>query len=368
LIFNRYDLQKQVFLFKDIALMPKDKSQGNKYIPYLLRFGVAGGALYLAFRGEDFGQLIEVLRRFSLWVFASALGLYIIAQLIFALRWTLLMQSQSIKIGFSPAVRLHFLGLFYTHCLPSSVGGDLLRAWYVTRHTNKKLEAALSVFIDRAIGLIGMLIMAFFCYWFIPVDGHQGRFEFPYKVNLLQGMDEYKLVFAVAGVVLAAVFAILLSSARGRGLLRHGCGFIREHGTIILRKIQDAIRIYFNKKLIIICALLLTFCLQSLCVVAMWLIGREIGITAHIKYYFIFFPLSWLLGALPISVGGAGIMELWLKDIFIRVCGVPGEHSLVLALFQRLMWLVGSLPGAVIHLTGTHLPKDFSIDDKKSIN
>ena len=86
------------------------------------------------------------------------------------------------------------------------------------------------------------------------------------------------------------------------------------------------------------------------------------------KYYFIFFPVSWLLGALPISVGGAGVMELWLKDIFIRVCQVSSEHALVLAFCQRLLWLFGSSPGLVIHLVGAHLPKDFSIDYEQPVN
>lgn len=342
--------------------MPKAKSKKSKYISYIARFAVAGVALYLAFRGENLGEVADVLLGFNLWVFAAALGLYVIAQFIFALRWSLLMRVQSINIGYLPAVRLHFLGLFYTHCLPSSVGGDLLRAWYVTKHTDRKLEAALSVFADRVIGLTGTLIMAFCCYWFIPVEGQKKRFEFPYQIDLLEHLTEYKWVFAGIATVLVIVIIASISNAKGRSMLCRAVGFVRKHSAVVLQKALDAIRIYYNKKLAIICALLLTFCLQSMCIVAMWLIGREIGMTVHPKYYFIFFPISWLLGALPISVGGAGVMELWLKDIFIRVCAVSGKHALILAFCQRLLWLFGSLPGAVIHLIGAHLPKDFFVD------
>jgi hypothetical protein len=100
----------------------------------------------------------------------------------------------------------------------------------------------------------------------------------------------------------------------------------------------------------------------------MWLIGKDMGVTADIKYYFIFFPISWLLGTLPISVGGVGVMELWLKMMFVRVCAVPENPAFALASSQRILWIIGSLPGVVIHLIGAHLPKDFFVDHNKSID
>jgi len=137
--------------------MAQAKGKKKKYISYILRFAVAAVALYIAFRGEDLGQVAEVLLGLKLWVLAAVLGIFFISQLIFVARWNMLLRVQSIKIGFWSAVRLHLLGLFYNNCLPTSVGGDFLRAWYVTRHTDKKLEAALSVFVDRAVGLTGQL-------------------------------------------------------------------------------------------------------------------------------------------------------------------------------------------------------------------
>lgn len=361
--------------------MPKAKVRKSKYVSYLLRFAVAGAALYLAFRGEDLGEITEVLLGLNLWVFAVAIGFYITGQLIFVTRWTLLLKVQSIKIGFWPAVKLHFLGLFYNNCLPGSIGGDLPRAWYVTKHTDKKLEAALSVFVDRVIGLTGMLIMAFGCYWFVPEEGQKEGFNFSFELNFLRRLIEYGWVFIWVGAAFAIVIALLVSNSKGRTLLSRGFELVRCRGALTLSKVQESIRIYCNKWLAISYALLLTFCCQGMHVIAMWLIGREIGITAPMKYYFIFFPISWLLGALPISVGGLGIMEGWLKMMFMRVSTMSSKNALALALCQRLIMLFASLPGAAIHLIGLHLPgapkrgkaglgtpKDFFIDYDESIN
>jgi uncharacterized protein (TIRG00374 family) len=345
--------------------MPETKVRKTKYISYLLRFIVAGGALYLAFRGENFSDVVDVLLGLNLWIFAGAMCIYIISQLIFVTRWSLLLRAQSIKISFWSAFRLHLLGLFYNNCLPGSVGGDLPRAWYVTKHTDKKLEAALSVFVDRVIGLIGMLIMAFGCYWFVPKESREDGFNFKFELNIFRRLAEYESMFLCFGAVFAVVVVIFVSNQRGRMLLERGFNAIRRHGASILGNVRQSIRIYYHKWPVILAALVLTFCCQGVTVVAMWLVGREIGIEVPVKYYFIFFPISWLLGAVPISVGGLGIMEGWLKVMFMHVGTISSKNALALALCQRLIFLIVSLPGAFIHLIGAHLPKDFFIDFDK---
>ena len=342
--------------------MPQAKVRKTKYISYLLRFIVAAGALYLAFRGENFTEVVDVLLGLNLWIFAGAMGIYIISQLIFVARWSLLLRVQSIKIGFWTAFRLHLLGLFYNNCLPGSIGGDLPRAWYVTRHTDKKLEAALSVFVDRVIGLTGIVIMAFGCYWFIPQDSKEDGFNFSFEMNIFGRLAEYKSVFILLGAAFAAAIAVLVSNRRGRALLHRGFNAVRRHGASIFGKVRQSIRIYCHKWPAIIAALLLTFCCQSVTVVAMWLVASDIGIDVPAKYYFIFFPVSWLLGSVPISVGGLGIMEGWLKMMFMRVGTITGKDALALALCQRLLFLLVSLPGAIIHLIGAHLPHETAED------
>ena len=345
--------------------MPQAKVRNSKYISYVVRFGIAGAALYLVFRGEDPGQIGRVLLGLNRWILAAAIGIYILGQLIFVARWSVLLKVQSIRIGFWPAVRLHFLGLFYNNCLPGAIGGDVPRAWYVTKHTDKKLEAALSVFVDRAIGLAGMLIMAFGCYWFIPEQSRREGFNLSFELGLPRALSEYKWVLIGIGAALVMILALAACHPKGRALLQRGFEGARRRSVSVLNKVRQSIRIYCRKWPAIIYALLLTFACQTMHVIAMWLVGRELGIAVPAKYYFIFFPLSWLLGALPISVGGLGIMEGWLKVMFMRVGTMSGQEALALALCQRLIMVFASLPGALIHLIGAHLPKDFFVDYQK---
>ena len=148
--------------------MTEGKAKRSKSVLLYLRIavvvcGIACG-IYWVSRGQRWQNLTKIFLQMNLLVFASALGIFTIGQVLVGFRWWLLLRTQSIFIRFWTAVRLHFLGLFYNNFMPSSVGGDLIRAWYVTRHTDKRFEAALSVFVDRAIGLSSTLIIAAFFY------------------------------------------------------------------------------------------------------------------------------------------------------------------------------------------------------------
>jgi hypothetical protein len=293
---------------------------------------------------------------------AAALAIYIFSQLIFVARWYMFLRVQSIRIGYWPAVRLHFLGLFYNNCLPSAVGGDLLRAWYVTKHTDKKVEAALSVVVDRVIGLAGLFLMAIGGIWLVPAQSRREMFESYSQIGLVRWTVTHKWPILIITSVFTAAVLLLLSQKSGRTWIYKMVAKVSQRGADSLTKIRKAVQIYWGKKLALIAGLLLTFACQGVFVLALVLLGKEIGIAADAKYYFIFFPISWLLGTLPISPGGGGVVEWSVKVMFIQVSGVTGEQALALALWQRLLWLIGSLPGAVIHMMGVHLPKDLSID------
>jgi uncharacterized protein (TIRG00374 family) len=337
------------------------KSKKGKYISYGLRFAVAGGALYLAFRGEDLSKIGKLLLGLNPPIVLIAVATWLANQVLFVTRWQMLLRVQSIKVGYWAAFRLHFLGIFYNNCLPSAVGGDLLRAWYVTTHTDRKLEAALSVFVDRFIGISGMVIMAVVCYRLIPT-GAEDVGEVSYKVGIFDTALKYWPI--AVGIVAALLVVLLLFSLfkKGRELLGRIFGFAYKRGRALLAKVRTSITIYYRNKLTLVFALILTFACQGIFIVGLMLIGRDIGLTVHWKYYFVFFPVAWMLGALPISVGGLGIWEGALIIMFGGTGVIRSEHIAALALFHRALWLFGSLPGVFIHLCGAHLPKDFSVD------
>ncbi len=341
------------------------KSKKIKYISNILRFAVAGIALYWAFKpqkeGPGISDTFNLLKGIAPVVIAAAVAFWLANQVIFVSRWKLLLRVQSIHIGFWPALRLHFLGIFYNNCLPSAVGGDLLRAWYVTTHTDKKLEAALSVFVDRFVGISGMILMATICYWLIPVEGQQDGQQLFLKFDLLDKLTKYWWVPALILLIMVVALGGLIMVSKTRALLVKAFNFLRNRGLALVGRVHKAMVVYYRHKIAMLLALVLTFICQGAIIIGMWLVGRDLGIQCPAKYYFVFFPVAWIIGALPISIGGLGIWEGVLILLFASVA-VERDQAQALALVHRALWLFGSFPGVIIHLCGAHLPKDFSVD------
>ena len=68
---------------------------------------------------------------------------------------------------------LTMVGAFYNTFMPGSTGGDVLKAYYASKHTTHRTRAVLSVIIDRVIGLLALIIMggvmASIQYWRSPL-------------------------------------------------------------------------------------------------------------------------------------------------------------------------------------------------------
>lgn len=351
--------------------MSETKVEKSKRIFVFLRIavvlcGIIGGIFWVS-REQRWNRLVQIFRQMNISVFAAVLAIFIISQIIIALRWWLLLRSQHIFINFWAVVRLYLLGWFYNNFMPGSVGGDFLRAWYVTKHTDKRFEAALSVFVDRFIGLLSTLLIVVFFYVFF-LRGQANALTFTGRSGPFKFLAEYKQIIFLVVLVLAAVFCGLLLHRRSRVLLRTAWSNIRIHSVRAFEKLKDAVYAYYSKPRTMLAAFGLTVFIQIIMITGFWFLGKSLGITAGLKYYYVFFTLTWVLGALPVSIGGAVVVEGTLTYLFVRYAGVEKEPAFALALCQRIVWMITSLPGAAIHLIGAHLPKDFFVDFDEPAN
>jgi len=330
----------------------------TRYISLAARIIVAVVAIGWVLHRQDWAKLGPEFRRPSLWYFA-ALGLvaFTASQFIIAFRWWLLLRAQAIYIPAGATIRLHFLGLFYNNVMPGAVGGDLLKAWYVTKHTEKRLAGALSVFVDRFIGLVGLVFIAVFTYLLFLHSPLGGPTEA--KPGGLGPWIEHNKNFILwVFIGIAAVLVVALVQPYGRARLRRALGRVLHRGVKLLLEAKDAALVYCRKPVTILWTMLLTFAAQCVVIVAFWLLGRNLGIGAGLAYYFFIFPVTWVVGALPISVAGLGVVEAGTIALFMHMTGAQEGDAFALVLCQRFIWVVASLPGAGVHLLGAHLPGD----------
>jgi len=329
----------------------------KKRLRTLLWLSVAALALtYLAYKTprDTFQQAMRGIG--CSWA-VSAVLLYLVAQTLLASRWILLLRVHDVSITLFQAIKLTYLGLFYNNFMPGAVGGDLLKGWYITHHSEKhqRLEAAVTVFVDRLTGLVGMVLVGALASLTagpevtIPIRGY------PVQVRYLVWMIFLGLV----------VVSVIFLSRRVRHILLLDQLLDRLPAGRVLKKIDSAIRLYRSHIPTMLLALLLTGIIQGCSIVAIWMMTQALHLEqVEFLHCLTVMPIVWLISAAIPVPGGLGVMENLFVPFFVMAIDPTGSAAVdargqaaALALLNRLMICVCSLPGALVPVFGGHLPK-----------
>src|SRR4029077_3153164 len=126
----------------------------------ILRFVVSGVLLLVLLWGTDWGHVRGVFADIRVAFWLAAVALYLVTQLVSAWRWQILAWPLGFRRPLWQYAGFYFIGMFFNLLLPTSVGGDVVRAWYLDGKSGRRLSAFLSVFMDRLSGLVVLVALA----------------------------------------------------------------------------------------------------------------------------------------------------------------------------------------------------------------
>jgi uncharacterized protein (TIRG00374 family) len=349
-------------------LPEKQKSTAKKHLGLILRVGVTILACGWVAKDMDFGRVGDAFAKTSIWVWMMVFGVFVFCNVLLSFRWWLFMRGWDIYIDFWATVKLAFLGLYFNNCLPGSIGGDLVRAWYVAQFTHRRMASVISVFIDRILALFGTIIIAITALF---MAGKADIFTRQGESGISKLSSEGKqIIFVVLGILVLVFVGVLITSP-GRKMCKSLCDKAIKYGKQALEQSFQAVVVLIKKPYLLPESLCLTFFIQGLVILSLWVLGKQMGIPADWKLYFLFFPVMWVVGSIPISIAGIGIIEGGVVFLFTKYGSASHDTAMALALSQRIVWILASLPGLAVYLTGKHLPKDiieeFSVDEKTTI-
>ncbi len=272
-----------------------------------------------------------------------AVLLFFPATMLQPLRLVWMLAIQNVRLSFWNAVKLSFAGNFFNFALPGTTGGDLIKAYYLTRFTHHKTEAVTTVFLDRVVGLLGLVILAGTMILVSPDSGQLGN------------------VAPVLAVILAclAVGVVIVFSRRIRNALHLADLAARlPAGDHLLRIGRTAIAMRGHKSLVLMC-LGVTIVLQLIVMISAYEMAQAIGMGGDLSYYLIFVPIGFLIAAVPINPPqGFGVMESAYLMFFSseNFYYATNQQAFAFALAVRLIALIWALPGVLVPLLGAHLP------------
>ncbi len=314
---------------------------------FLLKILVSVGLLaYLIHRIGGGTYLLSLLQRARMGYVGLALVFYLVAVSLSSGKWAVLLRAQGIVVPFHHLMAYTFMGAFFNNFLPANVGGDVMRGYGLARHTAYTTDAAVSVIMDRLVGLLAFLTAAVLAGTFIVV-GRRGPV----------GMDERALsnvrtltILAWGGEIgLGLGLALLLSRRAKRwiGSYLQRIPLLKQ-GAPLLQRVAQAVNAYRHAYRSILVGMTISWTVLLLTAVENWLIVQSLAPgRVPFLYLVLFNPLIAFALLVPLSIGGLGIGQS-AYVFFFGLIGIPPALSLAISLFHQSIVYVASLPGALL--------------------
>ena len=113
----------------------------GKFWGRLFKWAVSIGLITYLLLTIDLNALAPIFRRLDFGWIAVALAVLLVARLITAFRWALLLRSQGIHLPVARALQLYFIGSFFGSVLPLPMGGEVIRAYKLSRLKGKTADS-----------------------------------------------------------------------------------------------------------------------------------------------------------------------------------------------------------------------------------
>jgi uncharacterized protein (TIRG00374 family) len=307
-------------------------TQAKPVIFFLLKLLISAGLIGYFLSRIHIEQFLQTLASAHLGYIALALGVYLIAQGISAVRWATLARPLGIKTPFKDLIQYYLIGMFFNLFGPSTVGGDVTRVYYLVKdaeaHAKGRpvttVHAAISVLMDRAIGMVVLV-------WL----GAVGLLLFPgYAVPKSVRNGTFLLAWGL-------LLGVLLTPVLKR--------FLAEDGHHLAVKLRLALRSYRLHWRALLAAALLSLAVHLIQAWMHTVMGRALDIEVPFSFSLIVYPLVGTFAAIPISLNGLGLREGGYMFLF-AVIGIGTEQGIAFGILLFLIVALDSLLGGLLFL------------------
>ncbi len=321
-------------LLQGLAKEPvADKSSRREHIALLVRVAITVLLLGLLAWHLDLSQMVSRLRTLdAVWV-AASVAVVLAAIAVSAWKWGLILRERGHQLPYTRLLRHYFVGLFFNNVLPTSVGGDAVRAWETTEDTGETPEAVGSVVSERLIAGVALGVTALVGLPFV-----EGSSKLVVQV----------LAFLAIDFVLVALFLLpkVAESIVGKLVPKKLQGLhVNIAATVVV--VRNTL---WNWRLFIKIAAY-SICFQILVAAVNACLFQALGVHVSLAQCVIYTPMIFTITMLPISISGFGVREAAYWYFFSQI-GVGQAEAIAASLLFFIVVGICSLPGAPLFVFG----------------
>jgi uncharacterized protein (TIRG00374 family) len=330
------DLVKQVYHF----------FTGTTLGTVLLKYGIGLGLLTYVVIANWSGLADAAKRKIHFGPLLLAAAVTAVGLLITFVRWYILVRAVDLPFTVYNAIRFGLIGYYFSMFLPSSVGGDVLKAYSIAREQNRRTRAVATVLIDRAIGLWALV-------WFVAIIG---TVFWLLNDPLLQNAGLRRIIlysmFVAVGSTLAWIVVGLLPADRAERFAQRLHSIPKLGGS--LAEFWRACFLYTQKSRAVLIAMLMSM-VGHTC----WVLVFHLSVQAFetpnpevdigtFPEHMIVVPVGMVVQALFPSPGGIGGGEAafgWLYTLL----GKPEVNGIIGCFSQRIVFWCMGLIGYIVY-------------------
>ena len=283
---------------------------------------------------KDPQNVVDILKTANIYLLLLSLSTHIFGIWITAVRWKTLLDTQKAALGVRTLTVSVLIGFFFNNFLPTSIGGDVFRAYDASRKGKIQLGTSASIIlVERFSGIVCAATYAIAALFlgFTTIGN--------------QSVIVPIVIFFVITIILA--FLIINPS-----ILKPGKLFDRFR---ILRKLKGKLSdVYgtlqsFKKyKMALAKILVFSFLLQFAVILNYYLAARALGIDLSLTSFLFIVPVVTTIAMLPISIGGMGLRENSLVFIMIAL-GAANDKAALCSLLTFMMLIIIGIIGGIIY-------------------
>ena len=296
---------------------------------------------------DSIPKMFAALKGMPLRIFLLGFLMFLSAAVIVSLRLKILLATQGIPLNVADVIRLTFMGYFFSSFLPTAVGGDVVKAFYISKASQQAMRSYTSVFMDRLLGMCSIFLIAT-CALFFAKNIPGLYFKWLLHLLLIAGILFLMFLFnKEAARMLSVLFAPVIPEK------------LKEK----FKNLYDTLHDYTKYRREMAVCLLISMAGQTMAFSAIYVFG--VGLESHLplKLVLLAMPISAVAGLIP-SLYGTGPREMAMVMILSPFIGK--EKALAIAFLWLGVLLLAALIGGIAYLvTGWHKIK---LDDLSDYN
>ena len=134
----------------------------NRTLGLILRIGISLLIISFLIYKSDAVEILKSLLKTNYNIWMMGVLLYILGQAISSYKWKLLAETAGFQNKFRAYLDYYFIGMFFNLFLPTTVGGDVTRCYYLSKNDAgyRRAPAVYSVLAERYTGVVILVFMA----------------------------------------------------------------------------------------------------------------------------------------------------------------------------------------------------------------